>query len=149
MTISPGSMTIIDAAFVDENRKDLIQRVTIVMTIADDLLQRGMIDQEMYNNIKALRTTQDKMRELYIALNSGGVKVKSTFYTILLNKEPYLVQDLGKGETHQNHYDKGHRWNRKNSLSAEVHLGLGRGKSQSGCGFHLCASIQRAEFGSR
>ncbi len=37
----------------------------------------------------------------------------------------------------------------KNRLCAEVHSGLGRGKSQSGSRFHVCASISRAELDPR
>lgn len=75
---------------------ELIQRVIIVMPIADDLLQRRLIHKEVYSNIHATRTSQGQMRLLYEALHSGGVKVKSAFYRILLEQQPQIVQDLGK-----------------------------------------------------
>uniref|UniRef100_A0A8C7S261 NACHT, LRR and PYD domains-containing protein 3-like n=2 Tax=Oncorhynchus mykiss TaxID=8022 RepID=A0A8C7S261_ONCMY len=66
----------------------------MVMPIADELLAEGMIHKEMYSNISAARTDEDKMRELFKALHSGGNKVKSAFLSILRENEPNLVQDL-------------------------------------------------------
>eukprot|EP00063_Salmo_salar_P021728 XP_013996563.1 PREDICTED: NACHT, LRR and PYD domains-containing protein 3-like isoform X2 [Salmo salar] len=82
------------AQFVDKYMPQLIQRVTMVMPIADKLLAEGMIHEEVYSNISAARTNQGKMRELFIALHSGGNKVKSTFLSILRENNPDLVQDL-------------------------------------------------------
>uniref|UniRef100_A0A8C7S279 NACHT, LRR and PYD domains-containing protein 3-like n=1 Tax=Oncorhynchus mykiss TaxID=8022 RepID=A0A8C7S279_ONCMY len=82
------------AQFVDKYMPQLIQRVTMVMPIADELLAEDMIHKEMYSNISAARTNQSKMRELFKALHSGGNKVKSTFLSTLRENEPNLVQDL-------------------------------------------------------
>ncbi|KAM9459002.1 uncharacterized protein ACWYII_010806 isoform 1-T3 [Salvelinus alpinus] len=82
------------AQFVDKYRSDLIQRVTMVMPIAEDLLSQNMIHEEVYSNISAARTNQDKMRVLFKALHSGGNKVKSAFLSMLREHEPNLVQDL-------------------------------------------------------
>uniref|UniRef100_A0A8C7MTK1 Si:ch211-66k16.27 n=1 Tax=Oncorhynchus kisutch TaxID=8019 RepID=A0A8C7MTK1_ONCKI len=84
------------AQFVDKYMPQLIQRVTMVMPIADELLAEDMIHEEMYSNISAARTNQSKMRELFKALHSGGNKVKSAFLSTLRENEPNLVQDLGK-----------------------------------------------------
>uniref|UniRef100_A0A3B4H401 CARD domain-containing protein n=1 Tax=Pundamilia nyererei TaxID=303518 RepID=A0A3B4H401_9CICH len=72
---------IFDAALVDKNRTKLIQSVTLVMAIADELRQRGMIHPEIYNKIKAAGTSQDQMRELYNSLTTR--EVKFAFYKIL------------------------------------------------------------------
>uniref|UniRef100_A0A4W5RNT1 CARD domain-containing protein n=1 Tax=Hucho hucho TaxID=62062 RepID=A0A4W5RNT1_9TELE len=74
---------------------DLIQRVSTVMPIADHLLQKCMIHEEVYSNIHTALTREEQMRELFKALNSGGIKVKSAFHSILLKTEPFLVQELG------------------------------------------------------
>uniref|UniRef100_A0A4W5R7G2 non-specific serine/threonine protein kinase n=1 Tax=Hucho hucho TaxID=62062 RepID=A0A4W5R7G2_9TELE len=83
------------AEFMDRHRAELIQRVREVMPIADDLLRRGMIYPAVYSNIQTSKTSQDQMRELYKAVQSGGPEVKSAFYRILLKQEPHLVINLG------------------------------------------------------
>ncbi|KAL7834357.1 hypothetical protein SRHO_G00286040 [Serrasalmus rhombeus] len=85
------------AEFVDEYRNMLIQRVSSVMEIADHLLSKKMIRAEMYANIKTGRTSQEQMKILYIALDSGGTAVKQEFYEILKTMMPFLVIDLEAG----------------------------------------------------
>lgn len=76
----------IEARWVDSNRSDLIQSITLVMPVADKMRQRDMIHQETYNKIEAAATSQDKMRDLYKALTT--TKVKSAFYRILQEIQP-------------------------------------------------------------
>ncbi|XP_063327577.1 NACHT, LRR and PYD domains-containing protein 12-like isoform X3 [Pelmatolapia mariae] len=79
-----------DADLVDKNRSKLIQSVTLVMPISDELRQRGMIHPEIYNKIKAAGTSQDQMRELYNSLTTP--EVKSAFYGILKEIEPQACE---------------------------------------------------------
>ncbi|XP_053473568.1 uncharacterized protein LOC128603282 [Ictalurus furcatus] len=82
------------ADFVDQHRETLIQRVTSIMEIADSLRSKEMITKEMYSYIEVQSTPQEKMRELYKHLESGGRKVKAEFYQILKKKQPFLVEEL-------------------------------------------------------
>ena len=68
----------------------------MVMAIADDLLGKDMIQNEMYSIIDVAETSEKKMRVMYKALRSGGPLIKSAFYTALQTNEPNLVKDLGK-----------------------------------------------------
>ncbi|XP_039467263.1 NLR family CARD domain-containing protein 3-like isoform X2 [Oreochromis aureus] len=79
-----------NADLVDKNRSKLIQSITLVMPIADELRQRGMIHPEIYNKIKAAGTSQDQMRELYNSLTT--TEVKSAFYRILKEIEPQTCE---------------------------------------------------------
>ncbi|KAI4876636.1 hypothetical protein NFI96_001151 [Prochilodus magdalenae] len=86
------------AKFVDENGDKLIQKVLSVMEIADCLKSKNMITAEMWSNIKSENTSQEQMRILYSALDSGGTAVKEEFYQILKMKHPYLVHRLEAGK---------------------------------------------------
>ncbi|XP_077103247.1 NACHT, LRR and PYD domains-containing protein 1 homolog [Siphateles boraxobius] len=95
------------ARFVDTHWPILVQRVNAVMRIAEDLRRGGMLHWEAYCKIEAADTNQEKMRELYKVLHSGGGKVKSAFYSSLEKHEPYLVNDLGS-TGHQTHTENTH-----------------------------------------
>ncbi|CDQ86354.1 unnamed protein product [Oncorhynchus mykiss] len=83
-----------EAEFVDKHMSALIKRVTMVMAIADDLLGKKMIQDETYLNIYAAKTSVKKMRKLFQVVRSGGLLIKSAFYTALQTNEPSLVKDL-------------------------------------------------------
>ncbi|XP_063049515.1 NACHT, LRR and PYD domains-containing protein 1 homolog [Engraulis encrasicolus] len=82
------------AASLEEKRPQLIQRVTAVMPIADQLLSQGFIGQETYANIHAAATSREKMRLLFDGLRSAGAQGKLAFYTILQEQLPHLVEEL-------------------------------------------------------
>ncbi|XP_063049513.1 NACHT, LRR and PYD domains-containing protein 1 homolog [Engraulis encrasicolus] len=82
------------AASLEEKRPKLIQRVTEVMPIADQLLSQRIIGQETYANIQAAATSQDKMRLLFDGLRSAGAQGKLAFCTILQAQHPHLVEEL-------------------------------------------------------
>ncbi|XP_025760249.1 NACHT, LRR and PYD domains-containing protein 1b allele 2 isoform X2 [Oreochromis niloticus] len=80
--------------FVDEHRVELIQRVTNIELILDELLKEKVIQQESYDRIRALQTSQEKMRELYSGPLKAGSASKDVFYQILQTHERLLVNDL-------------------------------------------------------
>nr|ACO07786.1 Apoptosis-associated speck-like protein containing a CARD [Oncorhynchus mykiss] len=87
-----------DKHFVDHHRTALIDRVSQVEPLLDRLLERGIITQNAYSDVKANRTTQNRMRELYDGpLKACGPKGKDIFLDILMEMEPFLISDL-KGE---------------------------------------------------
>ncbi|XP_039974219.1 uncharacterized protein LOC120784446 isoform X2 [Xiphias gladius] len=86
--------------FVDEHQCDLIDRVSNIGPILDNLLTDGVIQREEYDQIRAIPTTQERMRKLYAGpLKAGGHESKDIFYKILEEKEPCLVADLRRKES--------------------------------------------------
>lgn len=82
-----------DKHFVDKHRLQLINRVSNVAPILDELLDSNVIQQESYDTIRALSTCQEKIRAIYAALKAGE-SCKDIFYDILKKNDPYLIADL-------------------------------------------------------
>ncbi|XP_026041567.1 apoptosis-associated speck-like protein containing a CARD isoform X2 [Astatotilapia calliptera] len=82
--------------FVDKHRVQLIQRVSNIAPILDELQDKEVIDQEQYDKIRALPTSQDRMRELYSGPLKASAACKDVFYESLLANEKFLVEDLSK-----------------------------------------------------
>ncbi|XP_066433045.1 apoptosis-associated speck-like protein containing a CARD [Eleutherodactylus coqui] len=80
--------------FVDEHRTELIQRVTLVSPILDDLLQLRLLTCEAYNKVRRIQTSEDQMRELYDYVNSWGSKDKDKFLQSLIKHNSPLIRDL-------------------------------------------------------
>ncbi|GAA6220462.1 apoptosis-associated speck-like protein containing a CARD [Lates japonicus] len=80
--------------FVDKHKPELIQKVGNVAPILDELLDNNVIQQELYDKIRAMPTTQEKMRELYSTCLKASKKCKDIFYASLQKNELYLIEDL-------------------------------------------------------
>nr|XP_012770961.2 apoptosis-associated speck-like protein containing a CARD isoform X1 [Maylandia zebra] len=85
-----------DKNFVDKHRVELTKRVSNIAPILDELLDNEVINQETYTRIRALSTTQDKMRELYSGPLQASAACKKIFYDILLANEKFLVKELSE-----------------------------------------------------
>uniref|UniRef100_A0AAQ4NZR7 ETS1-related protein n=1 Tax=Gasterosteus aculeatus aculeatus TaxID=481459 RepID=A0AAQ4NZR7_GASAC len=84
--------------FVDEHRTVLIDRVTNVASILDDLLHEEVISKVHYDEIMALSPRQSQMRKLYDPLYGAGRAAKEVFFKSLQAHENHLIQDLQKKE---------------------------------------------------
>ncbi|KAM7421389.1 hypothetical protein PAMA_015495 [Pampus argenteus] len=98
-TASPsgGNKMETDKHFVDKHKVQLIKRVSNIGPILDELFDHDVVQQECYDKIRALATSQEKIRELYCGpLKAAGVKGKDVFYKLLEEHESYLIDDLKK-----------------------------------------------------
>ncbi|KAM9407665.1 uncharacterized protein ACWYII_027502 isoform 2-T2 [Salvelinus alpinus] len=83
------------AQFIDDHRAELIQRFSPVEPIADVMLSQRLIHSEVYSNILAARTSQDKMRALYEAMSTQPQK--EALYSILVKDYSWVTQDILEG----------------------------------------------------
>ncbi|XP_037308480.1 receptor-interacting serine/threonine-protein kinase 3-like isoform X1 [Pungitius pungitius] len=91
--VSPREMSWAEKGkFVDDNRSELIGKVTSVMEITDRLGE--MVHNDARQTMKIL-SIPNSMRELYKSLHSGGDEVKAAFYDALKELHPELVEQLG------------------------------------------------------
>lgn len=79
---------------MDKHRVELTNRVTNIGPILDELLDAKVIQQEQYDEIRALPTSQEKMRKLYSGPLKAGEACKDVFYKILERNEMFLIKDL-------------------------------------------------------
>ncbi|CAK6958901.1 apoptosis-associated speck-like protein containing a CARD [Scomber scombrus] len=82
--------------FVDKHKVELIQRVSNTDSILDGLFDHDVIPQEVYDKIRAVPTTQARVRELYCGPLKAGQECKNVFYKLLEQHEKFLVEDLKK-----------------------------------------------------
>ncbi|XP_053182703.1 apoptosis-associated speck-like protein containing a CARD [Scomber japonicus] len=82
--------------FVDKHKVQLIQRVSNTDCILDGLFDHDVIPQEVYDRIRALPTSQARVRELYCGPLKAGQDCKNVFYQLLEQHEKFLVDDLKK-----------------------------------------------------
>ncbi|XP_054476858.1 apoptosis-associated speck-like protein containing a CARD isoform X2 [Anoplopoma fimbria] len=83
--------------FVDKYRALLIDRVSDIEAILDELLDQKVITLGNYDEILAIPTSRGRMRKLYSGpLNSAGHDGKEVFYKLLEEKEKLLIAELKK-----------------------------------------------------
>ena len=63
---------------MDDNSAALIQRVTSVMPIADELIKEGVLHGEKYDKFKAEENSQDEMRKLFESIKSEVDKIQKS-----------------------------------------------------------------------
>ncbi|XP_054637850.1 apoptosis-associated speck-like protein containing a CARD [Dunckerocampus dactyliophorus] len=80
--------------FVDRHKMELIKRLTNINPILDHLLEKKVIKDEVYEEIRAVKSNQQKMREIYIQALKSGNRAKDIFLEALAENDPYLVEDL-------------------------------------------------------
>uniref|UniRef100_A0A3Q4MNL8 CARD domain-containing protein n=1 Tax=Neolamprologus brichardi TaxID=32507 RepID=A0A3Q4MNL8_NEOBR len=80
--------------FSDHYATQMANRVSNIELILDELLKEKVIQQESYDRIRALQTSQEKMRELYSGPLKAGSASKDVFYQILQTNERLLLNDL-------------------------------------------------------
>ncbi|XP_048050963.1 NACHT, LRR and PYD domains-containing protein 12-like isoform X2 [Megalobrama amblycephala] len=81
------------AKFFDDNWSKLIQRVTNVKTIADELYQQKIIHPEQYSEItRENLTSQESMREMCEIIDKHSDAVKAKFISILQEVERCLLE---------------------------------------------------------
>ncbi|XP_043074268.1 NACHT, LRR and PYD domains-containing protein 1 homolog isoform X2 [Puntigrus tetrazona] len=90
----PAHKMIPETEFVNTHGDKLIQRVSSAMPIADSLKSKNIITPEMWDNIDDAGTSQQKMRCLLKALESGGDSAKIEFCKLLMENEFALVNEL-------------------------------------------------------
>ncbi|KAJ1125530.1 hypothetical protein NDU88_003959 [Pleurodeles waltl] len=84
-----------DKHFVDKHREAIISRCTLVEPILDRLFSLEFLTEEQYDLVRAMTTTQNKMRELYKFMHGWGEAGKEAFYRALREQNGPLVRDLG------------------------------------------------------
>ncbi|XP_061885877.1 apoptosis-associated speck-like protein containing a CARD [Entelurus aequoreus] len=80
--------------FVDKHKMELIKRVSNISAILDQLLDKKVIQDEVYEMILRMNVRQQRMREIYLRALQSGNKAKDVFLEILEEEEPYLVAEL-------------------------------------------------------
>lgn len=79
-------------SFLKSNWKALIQRVGHVEAIIDGLV--GIIASELLSEIKALPTSQSKMRSIFEIIEKQGFSSQLIFFNSLCKVEKILIENI-------------------------------------------------------
>ncbi|XP_074137840.1 apoptosis-associated speck-like protein containing a CARD [Sminthopsis crassicaudata] len=92
---SAGASAASGGHFVEQHRINLINRVTVLDPILDELLGE-VLNAEQYDTIRAEATTQKQMRILYTFMRNWNNSHKDMFLEALRKNNPFLVEELEK-----------------------------------------------------
>ncbi|XP_073705455.1 NACHT, LRR and PYD domains-containing protein 1 homolog [Garra rufa] len=82
-------------SFFDSSWSALIKSVKNVNAIADKLLQKQVINEEMYSKVThPTSTKEESMREICSKVRKSSTTVKNLFISIIQEEEPSLLNDL-------------------------------------------------------
>uniref|UniRef100_UPI0037E81963 caspase recruitment domain-containing protein 8-like n=1 Tax=Semicossyphus pulcher TaxID=241346 RepID=UPI0037E81963 len=79
---------------VDKYKVQLINCVSDVESILNELLTKKVIPQERYDTIRALPTPEEKMTDIFDCLTAVGDRGKDILYNIIDELEPHLFDDF-------------------------------------------------------
>lgn len=82
------------ARCVDDHRDALIQSVSAVMAVTDEI--KRMVHREIYKRIFKEESSENKMRVLYLeVLDEGSEGVKAAFYDAVRKHQFGVIEKLG------------------------------------------------------
>ncbi|KAM5152694.1 NACHT, LRR and PYD domains-containing protein 1a-like [Mantella aurantiaca] len=84
--------------FVDEHQEALINEIDKVDGILEDLLEEDLLSDAQYNSLCRKRTSQEKMRQLYIYVFLWDAEDKDIFLGILKTHNRTLIANLQRGD---------------------------------------------------
>ncbi|XP_069840700.1 apoptosis-associated speck-like protein containing a CARD [Dendropsophus ebraccatus] len=90
--------------FVDRHQTELIQHVTPVPPILDDLRDWNLIKREQNSIVRSKTTDQEKMRQLFDYVEAWGDEDKDRLLESLRKHNAPLIRRLGR---HQNQMGAG------------------------------------------
>ncbi|XP_023579179.1 NACHT, LRR and PYD domains-containing protein 1-like [Octodon degus] len=93
-TASPSSLNVPSMPhFVDQHKKQLVERVTSVDSVLDKLYG-SVLSEEQYESVRAEVTKQNQMRKLFSFSRSWDRECKCHFYKVLKETHHHLIMQL-------------------------------------------------------
>ncbi|KAM3921559.1 NACHT, LRR and PYD domains-containing protein 1a allele 5-like [Leptodactylus fuscus] len=80
--------------FVDRHRKTLIENISSIYPVLDELLSWGLLTPEQYDIVRMRITHQQQMRELYGYIRGWGHRDKEILYNALKRYNKSLIRKL-------------------------------------------------------
>ncbi|KAG8430001.1 hypothetical protein GDO86_018666 [Hymenochirus boettgeri] len=80
--------------FVDKLRVALIQRLSHIDPVLDDLLGLSILTNEQYHRVRSSQTPQESVRQLYNCIRSWSSHEKDAFYQSMEKHNRPLIRDL-------------------------------------------------------